>query len=998
MSDYYDDFDPTDESQDPSLFDSSPELPEDDYDFGSTYDEESYEDELRQKETMIRFDTGEPLGEETENNRINSGEHREEYKEAEEARIEEYRKNQEENAEWDSETREQIRHTDEDEAIKNQQDVRDSNSGPSRNRSYDQNDQDSELNGLEVKPYNQNDRDHPGSGGREETKPYNQSNQNSEPNGLGNKSYNQSQNLPGRRSAPVFLGTPQKDPSRDPFQSSSRRSEIRKKPDGNRNGPGVSAPEGFTGFGTSRVFTETGEERGGERREYRRLDKPEKERSFSAPPSYDEYDGRPGPYLGTVLNTDAKDKDQGGKTEEDDSESKDFLSFIQSRDPKDELKKSLIIALAVFYLALLMLQSLSLASYINPDGIGNNTGTQTFELDFTLNPVTIIMRNPAIVTFICVMFGLIAGGTYCYVRLFKKGVNGKPYVLSDKGTYGTAKPADDEAIKDKVTFSTRNRPEGLPLGISEETYKAVCVPPKAQSNKNTAVFGASGSGKSYSFVRPAIMTCIDKKASYVVTDPSGELYTDTAKLAKESGMNVKILNLKDFSSSDGWNPFSAFTGMPREEVQTRVEILANTIVSNSKGDNVKGDAFFDNAELSLLKALIAYVAATPKPYFLGEEYERHLGTVYDMIVRLAGKGGSLPEMDELPENSPAKVNWNIFKAASEGQRAGFIQGIAGKLQVLQNDMLKEVLSHDEIKLTDIGREPTAVYVISSVNNDAYRFILSLFFSLAFEDLITEAEESISGKLDIPVYFLFDEFKSIGTINNFSNKLANVRKYDIAICIIFQDPGQIESNYPRQSKSILSNCERWLVLGVNDEDTAKLISSRSGEATIINKSLNETRTKHAPVQIIPEQRVSIADGKRMVLTPDEVLRMPSDEAIIILRTKNAYVCQKYGWPNHYLAEYVDAPSSKTHYKEHIPEWQNHEKTMDRKRTFADMDLQIERRQEEDNRYQEQEKYQESSEREPRQEPQKPQKPQVYVPNVEGVSGGLPDMATLKNRKY
>lgn len=987
MSDYYDDFDPTDESQDPSLFDSSPELPEDDYDFGSTYDEESYEEELRQKETMIRFDTGEPLREETENNRINSEEYREEYKEAEEARTEEYRKNQEKNAEWDSETREQVRHTDEDEAIKNQQDVRDSGEKP-----YNQSNQDPGSNGLETKPYDQS-QDHPGSGGHKETKPYDQSNQNSGSSGLGNKSYNQSQNLPGRKSAPVFLGTPQKDPSRDPFQSSSRKSEIRKRPDGNRNGPGISAPEGFTGFGTSRVFTETGEERGGERREYRRLDKPKKERSFSAPPSYDEYDGRPGPYLGTVLNTDAKDKDRGGKTEEDDNS---VLSFLQSRDPKDELKKSLIIALAVFYLALLMLQSLSLASYINPDGIGNNTGTQTFELDFTLNPVTIIMRNPAIVTFICVMFGLIAGGTYCYVRLFKKGVNGKPYVLSDKGTYGTAKPADDKAIKDKVTFSTRNRPEGLPLGISEETYKAVCVPPKAQSNKNTAVFGASGSGKSYSFVRPAIMTCIDKKASYVVTDPSGELYTDTAKLAKESGMNVKILNLKDFSSSDGWNPFSAFTGMPREEVQTRVEILANTIVSNSKGDNVKGDAFFDNAELSLLKALIAYVAATPKPYFLGEEYERHLGTVYDMIVRLAGKGGSLPEMDELPENSPAKVNWNIFKAASEGQRAGFIQGIAGKLQVLQNDMLKEVLSHDEIKLTDIGREPTAVYVISSVNNDAYRFILSLFFSLAFEDLITEAEESISGKLDIPVYFLFDEFKSIGTINNFSNKLANVRKYDIAICIIFQDPGQIESNYPRQSKSILSNCERWLVLGVNDEDTAKLISSRSGEATIINKSLNETRTKHAPVQIIPEQRVSIADGKRMVLTPDEVLRMPSDEAIIILRTKNAYVCQKYGWPNHYLAEYVDAPSSKTHYKEHIPEWQNYEKTMDKKRTFADMDLQIERRQEEDNRYQEQEKYQESSEREALQGPQKPQKPQVYVPNIEGVSGGL-DMATLKNRK-
>lgn len=685
-------------------------------------------------------------------------------------------------------------------------------------------------------------------------------------------------------------------------------------------------PEGFRGFGESvdhisePPLEEEKEQPRKEPRRYVRLDGKTNKMIPGKVPDYSDYEGNPGPYLGQKLNL----KKSTGNPD-DDEPAEGFRGFLFDQSLESVLKRALLIFVAVFYIGLLMTQNLSANSFFN-QSTGEFQGPT-----FTFNPITIAMNIPAAITFLVFLISLFAGGWYYYCRNLKGkgGKIGQTFNLSDKGTYGTASLATDRMIRDKVVFSTRNRPEGLPCGISMETGKSVCLPPWPQSNKNMAVFGASGSGKSWGFVRPAIITCIDRRTSFVVTDPSGELYRDTAKLAKAAGMKVRVLNLKDFAASDGWNPLDELRMTPRDEVQTRIDTFAATIMKNAAEDDTKRNAFFDDAELGLLKALIAYVAVSPG--FIGEEHERHLGTLYDIMFSMTQNGGLMPAISELDPKDPARANWGFYENA-EKLKTNYLQGLSGKLQALQNDALKEVLSHNEMDLRSLGKEPCAYYVIPSVANDAYKFVMSLFFSCAFEELITEAEQNISGKLDVPVYFLFDEFKSIGTISGFSDKLANVRKYDISISMIFQDPGQIEYNYPKQSDSILSNCDHWLVLGVNDMKTAKFISDRCGEATIRNESLAETHSKYAPVQMIPEQRVSIADGKRMVLTPDEVYRMPSDEAIIICRTKNAYICKKYGWPNHYFAEYIDNPVNKTHPSSHVPEWQNEEKTMDKPRTF------------------------------------------------------------------
>ena len=601
-----------------------------------------------------------------------------------------------------------------------------------------------------------------------------------------------------------------------------------------------------------------------------------------------------------------------------------LLAFMKDNSPKAIAKKTFIIFSVLFWILAYLFQALSISTFT--ENIDGESGGMSF------NPIRMFINDgPTLIVFAVVIAGITAG-VYWYRFGFKQAPKKEVYALSENGTYGTAKLANVDDLSDVTIRGEWNRPAGLPLCLARDNYGAMfslCLQTGPMDNKNMAIFGASGSGKSYAFVKPAVLSCIDHRYSYFVTDPSGEIYRDTAMAAKEAGHIVKVLNLKKLAMSNGLNPLARFATMEKTEIQTQINILVSSILDNTKKEGERRDPFFDPAEENLLKALILYVAVTPRPLFRGEEYERHLGTVYDLITKLNAQGGELEELDNLPDTDLAKAPWKIFCGAGR-LKSNVMLGLGVKLQLFQNEMLAEVFSHDEIDLDMPGQKPCAYYIISSVNNNAFRFILSLFFSCAFESLITQAEESPRGYLDVPTYFLFDEFKAIGTINGFSDKLANVRKYNIGVAIIFQDPSQVEANYPRQSGSILANCDTWIVVGVNDQMTAKMVSDRTGEATIVNISVSEQKAGGGWLGSSGMQNVSTSDGKRMVYTPNEIIKMARKDVLVVCRGKDVFKGEAYGWVNHYFADFVR--HNQTHYNQHHPDWQDHEKTMDKKRSF------------------------------------------------------------------
>ena len=184
------------------------------------------------------------------------------------------------------------------------------------------------------------------------------------------------------------------------------------------------------------------------------------------------------------------------------------------------------------------------------------------------------------------------------------------------------------------------------------------------------------------------------------------------------------------------------------------QVLTNVIIGNTSSG--KGDHFWDNGESNLLKALVLY---TDLDKSLTQE-RKNLAYVYQLLTRNSEK--TLTAMfEKLPMDHPARAPFNLFSQASDTVKSGIILGLGTRLQVLQNDAVKQLVSFSDIDLTAPGKHKCAYYIILSDQETSMAFLSSLFFSFLFIKLTRFADNSPEGRCPIPVNLILDEFNNIG---------------------------------------------------------------------------------------------------------------------------------------------------------------------------------------------------------------------------------------------
>ncbi len=475
-------------------------------------------------------------------------------------------------------------------------------------------------------------------------------------------------------------------------------------------------------------------------------------------------------------------------------------------------------------------------------------------------------------------------------------------IYSRKGTYGTA-GFMTESERDEVLelVSDISKSHGTILGQLEG--KVVCVPEHNRMNKNIAVYGAPGSMKSRAFARNMIFQCVARGESLVITDPKSELYEDMSEYLRQNDYIVKVFNLVNPQNSDSWNCLAEIEGQ-----ELMAQLFSDVVIKNTNSG--KEDHFWDNSELNLLKALVLYVEQGYPPE------GKNIGQVYQLLTLNNDK--ELNALFEaLPIGHPAKAPFNIFKQAGDTVRSGIIIGLGSRLQVFQNKLIRMITSHDEIDLTLPGQKKCAYFCITSDQDSTFDFLSSLFLSFLFIKLVRHADtHGESGRLPVEVHILADELANIGVIPDLTKKTSTIRSRGISMSVIFQNLAQMQNRYPlNQWQEIVGNCDVQLFLGCTDELTAKFISDRTGEVTIGVASKSKQLGTWRISDYTPEYRETSSVGKRKLLTMDEVLRLPVNEALVILRGQKILKVDKYDYSFH--PEYKKLSSSKA--SNHVPDW-------------------------------------------------------------------------------
>ncbi|SQB10186.1 plasmid transfer factor TraK [Enterocloster clostridioformis] len=477
------------------------------------------------------------------------------------------------------------------------------------------------------------------------------------------------------------------------------------------------------------------------------------------------------------------------------------------------------------------------------------------------------------------------------------------FTYSAKGTYGTSGWMSQKEMAGVLELvPDLHKYRGIVLGMLDR--KAVCVPEKTRLNSNLAVYGASGSMKTRSFCMNRILQGVSRGESLVICDPKSELYEKSSEYLRDKGYTVRVFNLVNPENSDSWNCLSEVEGQ-----ELMAQLFVDVIIKNTTGGG-KGDHFWDSAEMNLLKALVLYVDKGYPPE------NRNMGQVYQLIT-LNSETALNSLFEVLPINHPAKAPYSLFKQASDSVRSGVIIGLGSRLQVFQSELIKKITARDEIDLELLGQKPCAYFLVTSDQDSTFDFLASLFLSFVFIKLVRYADKNCEGgRLPVPVHVLGEELTACGTIPDLSRRLSVIRSRNISMSCVFQNLAGLQNRYPLNLwQEILGNCDVQLFLGCTDPLTAEFVSSRTGLASVAVSSKSKQLGTWRISNYTPEYRETSGVGKRPVLTPDEVLRLPIDEALVIIRGKKALKVDKMDYSKH--PEYSLLRSCKA--SAHIPEW-------------------------------------------------------------------------------
>lgn len=428
---------------------------------------------------------------------------------------------------------------------------------------------------------------------------------------------------------------------------------------------------------------------------------------------------------------------------------------------------------------------------------------------------------------------------------------------SDYGAYGTSRWAKSNEIFNKENITSKMKQEGSILAMYNG--KPIIQHEESDYNRNVAVVGSSGRGKTAGKIIPNILKNANK--SIIVIDPKGELYRKTSETKRKQGYDIKLINFKDTDISDRYNPFDYI------RKDSDAKRIAQTLVINSQEGKMKQD-FWNLSQVSLLEAFILYVK-----YKLPIE-RQHMGSV----IAMAQMGYEIME-DEFKSFPDGHIVKKAYQSALEKLQDKARSDVFATLMQTLNPWKYEDTCQftftSDFAFQDIGEKKMIVYVMIPIGESDKRPLIATFFSQLFSELYIKADKN-DGQLPRKVLLELDEFANIGVIPKFEERLSTTRSLGIEVSIGIQDPSQLESRYGKEiAREILANCDITMLFGTSEMECAKYFSSLAGKTTI--KITNESRSTSK----VKSKSSSTSYVGRDLITPDEVRRMGNNEVLLFL---------------------------------------------------------------------------------------------------------------------
>lgn len=395
------------------------------------------------------------------------------------------------------------------------------------------------------------------------------------------------------------------------------------------------------------------------------------------------------------------------------------------------------------------------------------------------------------------------------------------------------------------------------LDISQERYESAGLILKSDGktvyvdglDNHSMVIGSTGSGKSRLICMPMIGIMANAGESFIATDPKAELFRATSGLAKQQGYQVVVLNFREITSGDMWNPLlipyelyqkGKTDPLSRDRALSLINDLVMAITAQETGAQ---EQFWIQMAQSLMMANILLLFET------GKKEEINMLS----LSRLCQDYGKPPHMNALYKlqkyidpDSIAGMNYAGVCIEAEKTQSSIMSMVHGFLRVFNTqEGLMRMMADSTFDMRSFGRKKTAVYLIIPDEKSTFHFLASTFTKQCYEMLIAEAHKEETGELPVRVNFVLDEFANLPVIRDMPNMISAARSRKIRFHLVIQSMSQLESKYGKDAETISSNCENLVYLNSKEFEFLERISRRCG--TLVDNH-NQVRPLISPARL------------------------------------------------------------------------------------------------------------------------------------------------------
>ena len=414
------------------------------------------------------------------------------------------------------------------------------------------------------------------------------------------------------------------------------------------------------------------------------------------------------------------------------------------------------------------------------------------------------------------------------------------------------------------------------------------------------IVGGSGSGKTRFLAKPNLMLA---NASFIVTDPKGEMLRAVGNLFLEEGYVLRVFDLIDPSKSDCYNPF-CYIRKDADVFKLIDNFIKNTTPKGAKAN----DPFWEKSETALDAALMLYLLHE------APVEDQNMETILYMIEN----GGAKEEDDDyqspldllfeaLKEEQPDHIavrQYHIFKQAAGKTAKSILVSAAVRLASFTLPEIQRITASDDMELGKLGERKQAIFCIIPDSNDAsLNFLVGMLYTQAFQELYFQADKLHQGALPVPVRLMFDEFANVALPDGYARLQATMRSRNIMSTIILQNISQLKALFKDDWEGIIGNADSFIYLGGNEQSTHKYISELLGKETIDTRTSSQSKGRNGSFS------QNFQQTGRELMTPDEVRRLDNKNAIVLIRGEKPVIDEKYDilkHPNIHRTEDGGAP--------------------------------------------------------------------------------------------